>query len=120
MPYTVKEGDNLVSICNGLGTSFTKNSTLIATANGLGSYTGLAVGAKVWIPAKTAGSLTSGYYIVNRHTMKAGENLYSLVTAAGGDFNKSYQMLSTLNGSSTLNLLYVGDVVLVPSFKAAA
>ena len=110
----VKNGDSLISICNALGSSFSQNRDLIATVNGLTSYS-LTVGQELYIPTQTAPS-TGKYYTVSVHPMAAGETVYGICTAAGGDFNASYKMLVALNAGVNFNWLSVGQKISIPVF----
>ncbi len=116
VPYTVKSGDTLIAICNAYKSSFTKNAELISTVNGLTSASVIMVGDKLWIPSQTAAGLSTGYYVVTMHAMAAGETVYGLCTAAGGNFPATYRMLTLLNDGVNFNTLRVGQKIAIPVY----
>ncbi len=118
--YTVKSGDTLISICNGLGSSYSKNSALIIAANGLAATGNITVGAKLWIPVKAAPSGTADYYTVTQHAMAAGETVYGICKSSGADFSASYKLLTALNSGVNFNTLRVGQTLWIPLYAGKA
>lgn len=112
VPHTVANGESLISICNDMGTSFSKNKDLIAGANSLQSYT-VTPGTVLYIPVISPGS-SAKYYAVTVKTINWGDTVYGYYASAGADFSVNYKMLTGLNGSINFNNLPVGGKVSVP------
>ena len=112
VPHTVAAGESIISICNELGSSFSKNKNLIVGANGLKSYT-LTVGSAVYIPVSTPGEAAK-YYKVSVKTINWGDTVYAYYCAMNADFSVNYKMLTALNSDLNFNNLIVGNKVSVP------
>ena len=114
VPVTVKSGDSLVGICNAKGSSFSANKDLIATVNGLNSYA-VSVGQSIYVPTNNPGGAAK-YISVKVHTVAAGDTVFGIVTAAGGDFNASYKLLTDLNAGVNFNWIQVGQKLSIPVY----
>lgn len=114
VPVTVKSGDSLVGICNAKGSSFSANKDLIATVNGLNSYA-VSVGQSIYVPTNNPGGAAK-YISVKVHTVAAGDTMFGIVTAAGGDFNASYKLLTDLNAGVNFNWIQVGQKLSIPVY----
>lgn len=112
VPYTVSAGESMISICNDMGTSFSKNKDIIVKANGLRSYT-LNPGTTIYLPVSSLGSATK-YYSVSVKTIKWGDTVYGYYAAANADFTVNYKMLTDLNGSINFNNLPVNGKIAIP------
>ena len=112
VPYTVSAGESLISICNDMGSSFSKNKDILVAANGLKSYT-LSVGSTIYIPVPSA-SDAAKYYSVSVKTIKWGDTVYGYYCDANANFSVNYKMLTALNGNLNFNNLAVNSKISIP------
>ena len=117
VPYTVKAGDTIYSICQTKGLDFDKNLAQIGRINGLTNYNYMMPGKVLWLPTDTAPS-DSGYYTLLNHTLVYGETPAMLCQSYGLDYNKSYNMLSALNAN--LGTFMAGQTFLLPLYSNAS
>lgn len=96
--HTVRAGETLTSIARMYGVTVEE----IMTANGLTNPNLIYVGQSLLIPSTTT-------YIT--HVVQAGETLSSIAWHYG----VSYWDIATLNGLANPNLIYVGQVLLIPT-----
>lgn len=118
IPYTVKANDTIVTICNGLGTGYNDNASVINGVNGLKDGA-ITTGAKLWIPVKDTSAVTAGsrdYYTVTKHVMARGETAYALSKGATAAFGPTYALLTGLNPGVNFNYVGVGATVLIPVY----
>ncbi len=115
--YTVQGGDTLIGTANRFGLSVTQ----LATYNNLSSRADLLKGQKLWLvpgkvkaPANTPSVSTSKSSqpsaSVKDYRVKPGDGLIALAR----QFNIPTSTLANLNGLSTTDSLYVGQVLKVP------
>ena len=112
VPHTVASGESLISICNDLGSSFSRNKDLIVGANELKTYT-LTQGAQLYIPVASQGNATRYYKVVVK-TVNWGDTVYGYYVGLNADFSSNYKMLAALNSNLNFNNLRVGDKISVP------
>ena len=112
VPHSVESGESVISICNDLGSSFSKNKDLIVGANELKTYT-LTRGENLYIPAASQGNATRYYKVVVK-TVNWGDTVYGYYVALNADFSSNYKMLAALNSNLNFNNLRVGDRISVP------
>ena len=114
VPHTVASGESVISICNDMGSSFSRNKDLIVGANELKTYT-LTKGEQLYIPAGSQGNATRYYKVVVK-TVNWGDTVYGYYAGLNADFSSNYKMLTALNSNLNFNNLKVGDKVSVPVF----
>jgi peptidoglycan-N-acetylglucosamine deacetylase len=100
--YTVQPGDSLTAIAGRYGITV----DALATANNMTTTTRLLVGQVLSIPIAAPAPGATGTYTVQR-----GDTLASIAAR----FRTTVQQLVSLNGIANVNLVYVGQVLRVPS-----
>ena len=116
VPYTVKAGDSIYSICQAKGLDFDANLAKIGRINGLTNYNYMTPGKILWLPSDSAAA-SGGYYTLLSHTLVYGETPAALCQSYGVDYTKSYNMLSALN--QNLGTFMAGQTFLLPLYSSA-
>lgn len=104
--YTVQPGDSLTAIAGRYGITV----DALASANNMTTTTRLLVGQVLSIPVAAPAPGATGTYTVQR-----GDTLASVAAR----FRTTVQNLVSLNGIANVNLVYVGQVLRVPSAAPA-
>lgn len=117
IPYTVKGGDTLYSICAAKGVSYGSNEKLILAFSGISDARYLYVGKTVWLPVSDKGDCEY-YYTLYSHEVLRGETWYGICKALGANYTASSQQIKALNGAAADNLM-AGVKVTVPVVTGA-
>ena len=104
--YTVQSGDTLSEIAARYGTTV---NTLV-TLNGISNPNLIYVGEVLKIPTAGSGGNVSTPSTIN-YTVQSGDTLSEIAARYGTTVNT----LVTLNGISNPNLIYVGEVLKIPT-----
>ena len=110
VPYVVKTGDTIYSICLANGIDFNRYVNLIMQASGLKSAT-IYTGDVIFLPSASA---SSGSVSIVTHVVKGGETVYGICQALGLNYNTSIGMITSLNPGKNLSSIHSGDVLFFP------
>ncbi len=111
VPYIVKTGDTIYSICLANGVDFNRYVNLIMQASGITYATDLHTGDVIFLPSSTA---TSGSMSIVTHIVKGGETVYGICQSLGIDYNSNINLITTLNQGKNLSSIHTGDVLFFP------
>lgn len=101
--YTVVSGDTL----SGIGAKLGVDWTSIASANGIGSPYTIYPGQVLTIPGGSGGSGGGGGAT---YTVQSGDTLSGI----GAKYGVNYQAIASANGISDPNVIYPGQVLVIP------
>lgn len=105
--YTVRAGDTLYSIARRYGVTVQQ----IVTANRLANANVIRVGQVLVIPGRTGSTPPAPQPpATRRHTVRAGETLYSIARRYG----VTVQRIASANRITNPNLIRVGQVLIIP------
>lgn len=115
--YTVQPGDRLYRIAQRYGVSMAE----IAAANNISNWSLIFVGTTLRIPTYSAppaaetptsgGSPTTGGSTPSSYTIKPGDRLSNIAR----EFGVPYRILASTNNLVNPNLIYPGQVIIIPS-----
>ncbi|MGH2317132.1 LysM peptidoglycan-binding domain-containing protein [Planococcus sp. SE5232] len=100
--YTVKAGDTLYSIAK----KYNVTVAALAKANNITNYNLIRVGQVLTIPGKT----TAPPATTVKHTVKAGDTLYSIART----YNTTVSKIAAANKITNVNSIRVGQVLVIP------
>ena len=112
----LKTGDTVSGICAELGISFEENEVAIRTINNIANYNNMGVGQVVFFPTKTVPS--GSYYRIIDHTIATGDTTLALCENLGLNYATYSGLIQRLNPNTDLNMIYVGQKLLLPQYIA--
>lgn len=118
IPYTMRQGDSIASVCNQLGTSYSQYAELIKGINGIKNLNLVWAGKLVYFPTNKAPS-SGSYYAVVAHTVLSGEIMTNICKNFGTSYLSNYTMISGMNKGKNLNYIQAGSIVYVPALSSA-
>ena len=119
VPHTVVSGETLYSICNSLGTSYSKYADMILAMNGINSVTHIWAGKLIYIPVEKVPS-SGTYYSVVAHKVVSGDTMTSICNTYGLNYSANATLISGLNDGYNMNAIKVGQTVYIPTTKTVS
>ena len=111
--YSLKAGETVFAVCNGLGVNFDENADLIQKLSGIANFYNLKVGQKVIVPTMTAPS-SGVYYKVVAHKVQAGDTAGAICRSYGIDYSSNEALLKALNNRDNLGAIKAGSTFYLP------
>jgi murein DD-endopeptidase MepM/ murein hydrolase activator NlpD len=113
--YVVRSGDTLFNICR----SYNANMDTVQAINGIGNAARIAVGKILLIPSSTAP--TSGSFTkVVAHKVVSGDTVLNICNKYGISYDSNAATIKQLNNKDNLNVIKVGQTILIPVPATAA
>ncbi|MBO5556371.1 MAG: LysM peptidoglycan-binding domain-containing protein [Oscillospiraceae bacterium] len=113
IPYVMKAGDTVATVCTSLGVDFGLNNAAIKTVNNIQSYNKMKVGQVVLLPSKTAPS-SGNYTMIVAHKVAAGDTTGAICRNYGIDYASNVDRLKALNNTANLAVIKVGQTLYLP------
>ncbi len=111
--YSLKAGETVFAVCNGLGVKFDDNAEMIKKLSGIQNFNNLKVGQKVIVP--TMAPPASGvYYKVVAHKVQAGDTAGAICRSYGIDYSSNESLLKVLNNRENLGAIKAGSIFYLP------
>ena len=107
--YVVRSGDTLFNICNSVGA----NMETVQKLNNITNAAALRVGQVLSIPSAIVPA--SGSYVrIVAHKVVSGDTVQGICKTYGVDYGKNLAKIKALNNRDNLDVIKVGQTILIP------